>query len=254
MPPITQYKFSDRIRLYNLGDIHRGNAQCDVKFLHMAIKAIQNDKRAYWVSTGDLLEIATTSCVSDSYEAMSPQDELDTLCEELEPIKSKCLGLVASNHHNRINKESGLNLDKLISMQMGIKFLGISSIIDVTCKRCSYFIHMHHGVGGGTQGNKVNRALKVAENYSGCDIYFSGHTHTYSHTPFQQRVVDRKRVKIRSILSHSIVTGHCLDWSGSYAEKMALRPAPIGFAYVDLGALNSGREANKKIEPGFFSK
>jgi hypothetical protein len=251
---IPQHKYDHTVSVFNLGDIHRANHCCNSSFLSKTIRRIADDPNAIWVSTGDLLEVALKTSVSSVYEAQTVQREMDSLADELQPIKEKCLGFVASNHHNRVDKETGISLDRMLAAHVGIPYLGISGLLNITIGRCSYYLHMHHGSGGGgTEGNKVNRALKVAANCQGADVYLSGHTHTYSHTPFLQRVIDRKRGITRDILSHSVVTGHCLDWTGSYAEKSAMKPAPLGFAVVNLEGSDPGHERAKKITPWFYT-
>jgi len=236
-----------------MGDIHRGNQNCDLAFLYSTINTIKENPNAYWVSTGDLLEVATKNSKSDSYEASNLQYELDTLTTELSVISDKCLGFVASNHHNRVDKEIGISIDKVLAHNLNIPFLGITGLIRVQICTSPYFMCLHHGIGGGTYGGKVNNAMRIAHNYLGADIYMSGHTHTYSHVPFMQQVVDRKRGSIRTILSHSVVTGHCLKWKESYAEKLALHPAPIGFAYIDLFPNASNRSNSRLAKPGFHN-
>lgn len=142
------YKFDQSVRIVNLGDIHRGNNNCNTQLLKKNINFIRDNDDVRWISTGDLLETAIKSSKSSCYEASTPEEELDALAAELEPIRHKCLGFVASNHHNRIKKESGLNLDKVLADRAKIPFLGISAIIKVVCGRCVYFCVMHHGTGG----------------------------------------------------------------------------------------------------------
>lgn len=241
------HQFPHEIRLYNLGDVHRGNKTCNVSRFLKTVNAIKADPHARWISTGDILETATNNSKSDSYSAMSPEEELDAITDELAPIVDKCLGFVASNHHNRIEKEVGLSLDTILSSRLKIPFLGKSAIIEVVCGRCAYFIGMHHGVGGGTDGNKVNRALKLAQNWLGLDVYMTGHTHTYSYHPDIQTVLDRKRRKTTEITSHHIITGHYIDYPGSYAEDMGLKAKPIGSAVVELAFHDAGNEMNKRV-------
>jgi len=249
---IAKYDFCDPIRIFNIGDVHRGNHNCNTQFLRNVVQIIADNPNYYWISTGDLLEVATKASVSSVYESINVQSELELLVRDLSPIKDKCLGFVASNHHNRIDKESGVSLDKYIATSLSIPFLGITGIIRVSILTGHYYICLHHGIGGGTHGGKLNNAMRVASNYLGADIYMSGHTHTYSHSTFLQQVISRKKMVVRKILSHVVITGHCLSWEGSYAEKMALHPAPIGFSYVDLGININGNDINKDITPGFF--
>lgn len=241
------YQFPHEVRIYNLGDIHRGNKTCNTSRLYKTIAAIKDDPHARWISTGDILETATNNSKSDSYSAMSPDEELTAIAEEFAPIASKCLGFVASNHHHRIEREVGLSLDTVLAEKLSIPFLGKSARIVVVCGRCAYFINLHHGVGGGTDGNKLNRAITLAQNWLGLDIYMTGHTHTYDHCPIIQTVIDRKRRKMTEIKSHIVITGHYLGYEGSYAEDMGLKAKPIGSAVVELGYNDVGVEANKKI-------
>jgi len=250
---ILTYRFNESVKIVNLGDIHRGNGNCNVKFLKHVIGEIEADPNCYWVSTGDLLEVATKHSVSDVHSARSTQEELDALSEELLPIRDKCLGFVASNHHNRVDKHTGLSLDRAVGFQVGIPYLGITGMINVVVGNGSHFICLHHGTGGGTIGNGLNRAYKASGIYKGCDVYMSGHTHKMNATPFLQQIIDRKRGIVRVIKGYVLITGHCLDWSESYAERMNLDPASLGFSYVDIKPNPSGREDTKNISQGFIT-
>lgn len=251
---IVKHKFNTNIKVVNLGDVHRGNPGCDIKFFNKTIKEIAEQENTYWVSTGDLLEVSIKHSIGDVHEAISVQAEMEALAEELLPIKNKCLGFVASNHHNRVNNHTGLNLDKTIANLVGIPYLGVTGIINIVLGNVSYFLCLHHGTGGGTVGNAINRAMKLSELYKGCDIYFSGHTHKMDSYPFLQQIVDRKRNLVRTLQSYLVITGHCMNWENSYAEKMALNPASIGFGCVELTYNGSGREICKKIHPYFITK
>lgn len=252
---MATYEFKNTIRIFNIGDVHRGNACCDTDFFNKTINYIKSEPDAYWVSTGDLLEAATKNSKSDTYEALNIQEELNIITEELNPIKYKCLGFVASNHHNRINNEIGLSLDGVLSDKLGIPFLGITGLLRVSIKNTPYYLCLHHGIGGGSSsGSKINNAMRISNNYAGADVYMSGHTHNYSHVPFTQQIISRRNGNVRTMVSHSIVTGHCLKWKDSYAEKLGLSPAPVGFAYIDLKINPSNRDNYKYITPGFFDK
>ena len=80
---IRKHTFDEAVRIYNLGDIHRGSPQCDAKFLHRVIAEIAGNSNARWVSTGDLLDVATRHSVSDVHDAISVQQEADMLALEL---------------------------------------------------------------------------------------------------------------------------------------------------------------------------
>ena len=245
------YKFNHGIKIYNLGDIHRGNNNCDTNLLKKLINVIAADPEAYWVSTGDLLETAIKSSKSSCYESSTPEEEIEALSAELEPIRLKCLGFVSSNHQNRIKKEVGLSLDKVLADRARIPYLGVSAIIKVVCGACAYFISLHHGVGGGTDGNKVNRAMKLSQNVHGCDVYMTGHTHSFSYIQDISTVVDRKRDKLTEMVTHHVTTGHFLEYKGSYAEDLGLKAKPRGSSAVILGFHRVGRQDLKDIRVEF---
>jgi len=249
---LLTYQFNEPIDIVNLGDIHRGNKNCDTNLLKKNIQKIADTGNMYWVSTGDLLETAIKSSKSSCYESSTPEEELEALAHELEPIKEKCLGFTASNHQNRVRKEVGLSLDKVLADRAGLPFIGISAVIKVTCGRCSYFIAMHHGTGGGTAGNKVNRAINLAQNWLGADIYLTGHTHAFSHVTDIQTIVDRKRNKTTNITTHHVTTGHYLIYEGSYAEDLGLKAKPTGSSVVTLGFNETGRQVMKSVEVWFM--
>lgn len=244
---MNSYQFDFPVKIVNLGDIHRGNNNSDVNLFRKNITLIAEDPHTYWISTGDLLETATKNSKSSCYEAVSPETELDAMAEDLLPIRHKCLGFVASNHHKRISREVGLSLDKILADRAKIPYLGISSVIKVTCGRCSYFLVLHHGVGGGTDGNKVNRAMRLSQNWLGADIYLTGHTHSYNHVLDIQNIIDRKRGKTTKIITHHVTTGHYIQYDGSYAEDMGLKEKPRGSACVSLGFHDVGQQHNKTI-------
>jgi len=246
------FRFDQGITLVNLGDIHRGSMHCDVKLVRQHIERIADSPDTYWVSTGDMMETAIKTSKSSCYEASSPQEELDALAKELQPIRKKCLGFVASNHQNRIKKDVGLELDKYLAVAARIPFLGIGAVIKVVCGRTAYFVKMHHGVGGGTDGNKVNRAMKLAQNTLGADIYLTGHTHSFSYVQDVQTLIDRKRDKLTDLVSHHITTGHYLKYKGCYAEDMGLKEKPRGCVVVGLSANGCGVQTNKRVNVDFW--
>ena len=251
---IPTHRFPGGIKLVSLGDIHRGNNNCDLKLLSKHIQRIADEENTYWVSTGDLLETAIKSSKSSCYEACSPQEELEALAAELQPIRKKCLGFVASNHQNRIKKDVGLELDKYLAAAARIPFLGIGAVVKIVCGRLAYFVKLHHGVGGGTDGNKVNRAMKLAQNTLGADLYLTGHTHSFSYVQDVQTLIDRKRDKLTDIISHHITTGHYLRYKGCYAEDMGLKEKPRGCAVIQLTGNNSGEQKNKRVKVDFWGK
>jgi hypothetical protein len=251
---IPHYQFDHGIAIMNLGDVHRGDKNCNVKLFHKAIETIANDDKMYWVSTGDILNVALKTSLSDCYKSKSLSDELKSIKEELSPIASKCLGFVGSNHHRRLETLTGLSLDEVISSELKLPFLGKMALISVGCDGAVYYIAMHHGIGfGRKRGSKANNTEAFAELIPGADIYLEGHTHTHESFINESRYIDRKRRLAITFPSRFEVTGHYLNYEGSYAQDYKLPARPQGSTVIELPASNVMRRSyESKIKSDFF--
>lgn len=251
---VRQYKFDSTIEIVNLGDLHRGDKCCDVKAFQRVVAHIRDTPNCYWVSTGDLLNVALKNSKSDVYGSLSLHEELSLFLDEIGEIKGKCLGITGSNHHVRLEKETGLNLDDLICQSANIPFLSDIGVIDCTIGRNSYYIVLHHGVGGGrTIGAKGNELARLGEVIASADVYMQGHTHQYAYFMLESPYIDRKRKAVQTVVSHFVTTGHYLRWDDSYAQKLKLKPAPIGSAVVTLHGSPVGQHQHKRVEVGFVN-
>ena len=248
MPKIKQYVFDHPLKLYNISDVHRGNECCNGGFFREIIDQVASDPYAYWLSTSDLGECATKNSKSESYGAMSPDQELELLEKELKPIANKCLGFVYSNHHKRIYQEAGMSFDKVLAKILQIPYIGMTGCLALTVGRGTYYIIMHHGVGGGTRGNKINRAKKFSEQRPGADLYLTGHTHTYEAFWLYQKYIDRKRLKTTKFIAYHQIAGHFIKYDESYADAMMLEESPVACGSINLGYCASGRNADKTID------
>ena len=111
---IPTFTFKEKeIEIVNLGDVHFGNEHYDHDSFQRVVDYIKHKDNCYWLSTGDLLEVAIKSSrVADVYNSLSPEQEYELLIKTLEPIKDKGICLVSSNHHDRLEKETSISVDK----------------------------------------------------------------------------------------------------------------------------------------------
>lgn len=252
MAHLPEYKFDTGITILNLGDIHFGNAAFHKPLLDKAIEYILNNPNCYWLSTGDIFEMALKDSLSFTYGGMAPSHEFYKVASLLKPIASKCLGLVESNHHDRFKRATSFSVDKLLADEIKIPFLGTLAVIKVTCGSASYYIAMLHGTGGGKQrGSKVNNTQNLINIVGGCDVYMNGHTHTYNHFPDLIYYVDKKRGNLVGMESQFVTTGHCLKYFDSYALGKWY-PTPMGFAQITLKHALSGNHNNKDVSCKLF--
>lgn len=256
---IPEYKFDHNVSIMNLGDLHRGNVAFNKGLFYKCVERIRKDDRTYWLSTGDLLEMALKDSIGDVYTAQNPECEFYQLIDELDCIKHKFLGLVESNHHHRFLKSVGMSLDRLmVDVMFGRGyakqyFLGAFGVIKVTCGQASYYIGMTHGTGGGKmRGGKVNNTARLVNVLGGCDVYLDGHTHTYNAFPDLIYFLDKKRGRLTQTQAEFVTTGHFLNYFDSYGVGRYI-PSPPGAALIKLKYSGHGRQDDKQVLPQLFN-
>lgn len=250
---IKKVEFPGDVELYILGDVHYGDNQCDREMFKKIVSNIQklDDDKCAVVITGDLLNVGLADSVTGAYGSMTLGTELDAMCAILDPLKSKIIGFVSSNHHSRVEKKTGMSIDKEVAVRLGVNYLGHMGLVSITTGsgpfKNNYFVAMHHGAGGGrTMGAKANELMRLEDIIPGCDLYCQGHTHTFQHFLSQTYYVDRKRTKVTELSSHFVTTGHFLNYEQSYAAEAKMRPAKKGTAVVTLKA-PVGNKVEKEI-------
>ena len=251
---IKTIKFDDtkQIKVLNVGDVHYGNPCCDRKAFKEAIDYIKLEKDCYWISTGDLLEVAIKDSLSDVYKSLNLYDEIKDIVDLLEPIKHKCLGIVGSNHHYRVERKIGLNLDALLCEFLQIPYLGIIGYLRIIVGNIGYFVALHHGYGAGrTKGSKVNKLENFGNVAKGFDVYMMGHVHFFDFFIDKDLIIDKKHNKVVNCISYYITTSHFLNYRDSYGERLLLDSSPKGCAMITLFGGNSVK--NKKVKVDFFN-
>ena len=237
---ITRCFDMPQIRIVNIGDVHYGSPDCDRGGLEKIVNIVRTQNDLYWISTGDLLNV---------YKSQSLQDELENITEILSPISKKCLGVVGSNHHDRLEKRIGLNLDLLLANWLDIPYLGYFGFLRVILNGIGFYICMHHSFGfGRTDGAKANVLARMGVMIKGFDLYMTGHTHSYMHFVDSDYVLDRKHHKVMNMITYYVCTGHFINYEGSYGEKMPLKAKPKCCAVVTLKSNGVGKY--KSIEVG----
>jgi|TARA_Y100000296_G_scaffold60572_1_gene70229 hypothetical protein len=99
--------------LIGLGDIHEGNAGCDLDALQRVVDKIRDNDTYYWMGMGDYIEAINFSDkrfdprqVSRKYRNGSIdricQEQIETVCEIFYPIRKKCVGLLRGNHEETV--------------------------------------------------------------------------------------------------------------------------------------------------------
>jgi hypothetical protein len=244
-------QFPDKaFTLYPLGDWHFGSAQCDSGFIRQVIEEIKQNPRAWWVGMGDLMENAIVGSMSDVYtQIIPPKDQMDIICEMLEPIKKKGLFLIAGNHERRTVRQTGIIPEQYISVKLGVPYLGFSCAVLFQMSRCkdpyTFTCYFHHNYGGGwLPGSKINKADSLRKIMPTADAIFSGHFHITSRIPVTWFDAGRKQVLKK--VGYDYVTGSALTWNESYAEEKGKPAAALEFIKVTFVGSNSGQTDTRK--------
>lgn len=177
------------INLHTFSDWHIGDRHCRLNEIKEQVEAVKNDPYAYVICNGDLINNATTASVSDTYsERMPPMEQMQTLCDLLEPIKDRILIMTQGNHESRTYRSDGVDLTAIVAQQLGIadRFVREGGVLFLRFgksnkrhheRKIRYSIYVYHGSGGGKrEGGKLN-ALADMASIVDCDIYVMGHTH-----------------------------------------------------------------------------
>lgn len=177
------------IDILYLADFHIGDPHSDYKVIRAALDRVLNDENTYCILGGDLMNCAIKSSISDSYdEALTPQQELEQCIKLFQPLaeKGKILGILGGNHEARIWKTDGIDMTRMLAMQLNLLDRYTEATLTMLIKTglgykkrpICYSLYCTHGSGGGRRlGSKINRLIDYA-NVIDVDVYFCGHTHS----------------------------------------------------------------------------
>lgn len=192
---------TEKIHIYFLGDIHEGNANCDIKALKKCVNIIANDNnQSYIIGMGDYVDAINHKDprfdpieISNRYHLRDlknlPKKQIEAVYEVIQPIENKFICLLHGNHEETYSKYNSFDcvdyLHDLLNPHpkkmgyTGIVKLGII-INDKNRNRPSYnfLIALNHGAGGGgmREGYPLNKCHDIFRWING-DIKIMGHLH-----------------------------------------------------------------------------
>lgn len=228
------YTSLDSLHVYPLGDIHLGSPNCAEAVLDEWLKYIVDTDRVSLLNTGDNLNSAITTSVSDTYaEEYTVQVGRQKLTEKFRPVAEadKLDAIVDGNHEWRILRAVGDSPNSAVADALGVAYSPAALYVVYHVGDQEYGVYLRHGNGGGaTMGAAVNR-LEKQERIVDADVYVSGHTHTQVAFPKEtfirdgERMVRRKRMFVSS--------GSFLGYE-DYAKIAGYPPAHIGAPRIFL--------------------
>lgn len=180
----------ETLEIHTFADEHIGDANCDVARIKERIKYVAEEENAYCILNGDILDYASRSSIGDiETRTLNIMEQIQKGVELFEPIKDKILCITNGNHENRAFKKEGIDISKLVAVQLGLGdiYSPTSALIFLRFGACTrkkslnrkvlYTIYALHGSGGGRkEGAKAIRLADMASIID-ADIYIHSHTH-----------------------------------------------------------------------------
>lgn len=240
-----------KLTIIPISDVHIGDKNSNTKAFKEALERIKNEPNTYTILNGDLCNIALKTSKSDTYEEeLTPMEQVLQLIEYLEPIKDKILVLSLGNHEERIKRDSSIDILWLVAKQLGIEesyssswwylYLSFGNNRTKRDKRkLLYTITGYHGTGGGTSGNKLNKAKKMGQVVI-ADCYIMSHVHEPINTKsiifqpdYQHKTIVKKEM-------YYCISNSFVEYENGYAERMGLLPSHTGLNEIELDGNKKG--------------
>lgn len=239
-------KILDDITIIPIADVHIGDKLSNLKLLKEALERIKNEPNTYTIINGDLCNMALKNSKSDVYsDNIPPMEQVLRATELLEGIKNKILVISTGNHEDRTQKETNIDVTRLIARQLGIEdkyangwwYLYLTFGKDIKGRTVTYGITGIHGYGGGRKsGGKINRLEDMSQVVI-ADLYLMSHTHKPISTKnciyipyYQSKVLSKQEM-------YFLMTNSFLESDGGYAEKMGFVPASTSLTEAQLSGV-----------------
>jgi len=230
-------KGKDFAEVIFIGDVHFGSPQCDKKrFKNMVDFCIKNN--IYVFLTGDLLEMATRDSVGAGvYEQeFIGQSQYEQMVEILRPLAEKklILGSLNGNHEERIYKQTGVDVGKMLARELGVKYLGNACWSLFKVGKQTYSIYSLHGRTGSRFDGTALLALERISTSFFADLVVMAHVHKMiSSTVIIQKIVNQLVKEHKKTL---LITGSYLKYDDGYAQAVGLPISKLGSPKVKFFA------------------
>lgn len=227
----------DILELHLFADEHIGDAHCDMTRLQERIDYVAKTDNAYCVLNGDILDYASRSSIGDiETRSLNIMGQLERAVELFSPIKDKIICITNGNHENRAYRKEGVDMSKMIAMQLGISdtYSPTSAFVFLrfgtparshgkSNEKTLYTIYVNHGSGGGRkEGAKAIRLADMAS-IADADIYIHSHTHLPMVMKQGFFRVDTQNGAVKNVTKLFVNTASNLDYGG-YGESGEFKP------------------------------
>jgi len=178
---------------------------------------------------GDLIDCGLKSSVGASMyqQDINPQKQMDEMIELLRPLAEAGLiiGLHKGNHEARVEKDTGIDISKVMCNILNIKYLGSACWTLLRVGKQNYKLYTMHGsTGSRFIYTKLKAITDISHNFS-ADVIAMGHVHEKGDAIQEVQFLDLRTKTIQVKKKYLVLTGHFLDYDNSYAQDKGY---PIG--------------------------
>lgn len=210
-----------------LGCLHIGSKNSDIELFEFYKKQLEVSDMEILV-LGDMFENAIVSKKDMMWDqCCSPDEQMDICYKLLFPFKSRIVGWVTSNHSERSWKDVGINLDRRMVLQLGLKeslYKGQNGSINWHNTK----IVFAHGAGYGC--NTWRDADQLLKIYPQADIVAVSHRHEMAATWRSNFNITSDNKNIRKDVLY-IRTGSLMNYA-RYASRLLYLPQKPGFSVI----------------------
>ena len=246
-----------KIYLVPLADFHLGCKDVGVDVIRGYIGWIKDNKNAYTILNGDLMNCAGKDTAPELYDDLTtPDDAYFSLRAMLMPIKDKILMITRGNHEDMIWRRVGVDFMARLAYDLGeTPYKPDGGMVGIRLSKNNhssvFFIYATHGWGGArTIGAKVKKTEDLAVAIE-ADCYVLSHDHTQNMHRNNRLVPPKSRLGMKNVYLQVqrqllVNTGGFITYSG-YVQKKGLSPQDLGTPRIRLELKKDTRHYFKDI-------
>lgn len=226
----------EKARIVPVGDIHVGapKGQCDFEKVKRELEYIEDTPDTYLLGMGDMMDCAQKMPWSRGpnifSSSLQPMEQFNLMEQVLKPLakKRKIIGLLTGNHEEWIMMNTGYQIINLLCKTLDVPYLGSACDINVKVGKQQYVLYALHGSGNAQlKHTKLGRLMNCSKDIF-ADALIMGHVHQLAVAKggkYQNGFTNK---------AYYILTGHFLNWVGSYAQAFGLDVCPSGCPKITL--------------------
>lgn len=226
----------DFARIIPLGDVHCGHRAALLEKFRRYIDYIKKTPDTWAIIMGDMAENVLHSTEakypgSMFEQIMTPEQQQEWIRETVEPIASKVLFWLGSNHNTRSWFQAGMSPEKDTAKDLGIRWAELDGLANIQIGKNRYVIHATHGSGGASSASAVMRKLEQqAKMFYGADIYLRAHHH--QKLMATECIFNAKTGMPRKV--YYACTGSFLGYKDTYMHRNGGKPSALGAVKIKL--------------------